>query len=62
MKEIGQIVGLYEVAHVSSRSKSPDIQEDNYRIIQTTPVGWRDTRSMKSQIGDRSRFRPWGYV
>ena len=61
-KETGEAAGRYEVAHVTSRSKSPDIPEDKYPILQTTPVGWRNTRSMKPQIGDRSRFRPWGYI
>ena len=61
-KEMGEVVSRYEVAHATSRSKSPDIQEDNYPILQMTPAGWRDTRSMKPQIGDRSRFRQWGYI
>ena len=60
--EMGEVVSRHEVAHATSRSKSPDIQEDKYPILQTTPVGWRETRSMKPQIGDRSRFRPWGYI
>ena len=61
-KEMGEVVSRYEVALVTSRSKSPDIHEDKYPILQTTPVGWRDTRSVKPQIGDRSRFSPWEYI
>ena len=61
-KEMGEVVGRYEVTHATARSKSPDIQEDKYPILQTKPVGWRDICSMKPQIGDRSRFRPWGYI
>ena len=61
-KEMGKVVGRYEVTHVTSRSKNLDNQEDKYRMLQTKPVGWRDTRPMKPQIGDRSRFRQWGYI
>ena len=59
-KEMGEVFGRYQVAHITSPpgSKSPDSQEDKYPVLQTTPVGLRDTRFMMPQIGDQS----WGYI
>ena len=38
------------------------VQGDKYPDTQKAPCGGQGTRSMKPQAGNRSRFRPWGYI
>ena len=37
-KEMGEVVGRYEVTHATARSKSLDIQEDKYRFFRRSQL------------------------
>lgn len=61
-KQTGQATGGLEATAVTSRLEGLDTQEGEYMITQTRPDGGPEFRSAKRQAGDRSRFRPWGYI
>ena len=61
-KETGRADGRLEVPAVTSRLENPDSQGNKHTTTHTTPGGGRNPHSMKPQVGDRSRFRPWGYI
>ena len=61
-KQTGQATGGSEVAVVTLRSEGLDIQGERHSNSQTRPGRGSESRSVKPQAGDRSRFRPWGYI
>ena len=61
-KQTGQATGGLEAAAVTSSLEGLGTQEEKYTITQTRPDGGPKFRSAKRQAGDRSRFRPWGYI
>ena len=61
-KQMGQAANCMEVAAVTSGLEGLDVAGDKYPSTQKAPNGRRGTRSMKPQAGNRSRFRPWGYI
>lgn len=61
-KQIGQAPDGLEMAAVIFRFDGLDTQGDKHPNAQTSPGGGPKSRSVKPQAGDRSRFRPWGYI
>ena len=61
-KQMGQATWKLGVAAVTSRLEGLEIPGDRQPTAKTTPSGGSGSRSTKSQAGDRSRFRPWGYI
>ena len=61
-KHMVQGTGRLEAATVTSDLEGPEIQGDKSPTMRTTPAGGSQSRPMKPQAGDRSRFRPWGYI
>ena len=61
-KHMGQAAKCMEVAAVTSGLEGLDVPGDKYPSTQKAPSGGRGSRSMKPQAGNRSRFRPWGYI
>lgn len=59
---MSQATGGPEAKDITSRPEVLDIQGDEYPATQTTRGGGSGSRFMKPQAGERSRFRPWGYI
>ena len=59
---MSQATGGPEVKIITSRPEGLDIQGDKNLATQTTRGGGPGSRLMKPAAGDRSRFRPWGYI
>lgn len=59
---MGEATGGSEAAVIIRRSKGVDTQGDKYPATQTTHGAVPRSRFMKPQAGNRSRFRPWGYI
>lgn len=61
-KQINEATGGVELSAVTSRLENRDIQGEEYPTTQARPGEGPESRYMKPQAGDRSRFRPWGYI
>ncbi len=61
-KQTGQATGGLQVAAVNSNLEGRDIEGEEYTSTPTRPGGEPNSRCPKRQAGDRSRFRPWGYI
>ena len=60
-KQTGRATGL-EGAEIKSELGILDVQGDKHNVTRTAPGGGLKSRSMERQAGQRSRFRPWGYI
>ena len=61
-KEMSELAGCLEVSAVTSGLTTLDDEGDKESTTQTTPGVERKARFRRPQVGDRSRFRPWGYI
>ena len=61
-KQMGEATGGLNVVAVTSRLEGLDSQGDKSRTTQMMRGGGSESRSLKPRAGDRSRFRPCGYI
>ena len=61
-KQTSQATGGLQVAAINSNLEGRDIEGEEYTSTPTRPGGEPRFRCTKRQAGDRSRFRPWGYI
>ena len=64
VKDVGEFSGHVGVRNVASKREGLALREYKYSTSMktTVPAGGSRTRAIKPQPGDRSRFRPWGYI
>ena len=61
-KQMDGAFGHVEVTAASSNLDDLESRTDKPPATQTTPDRGPETRSVRSQAGSRSRFKPWGYI